>query len=202
MPIETIQELWDAQEPAADSIDSASLTRWLRQRSRYFDGMELLMILTLLFVALMFARDPLLQGHDRILLLGSLLSLLGAGFVWMGRTARKRREPQYERSLLGIVEQSMDAIDYQIRRLQSFLWWFVLPNAVGLCIGLWIVDESKRYLFYSVFIPAFIACMTLATWQIRNEIRRDLHPKRERLQELHRQLTNGSDDTAASNAIV
>ena len=108
-----------------------------------------------------------------------------------GLSRRRKREIRYDASLLGIVEQSIDAIDYQMRRLRSFLWWFAGPTSLGLIIGLFIVDDSKRFLFYTIFIPAFFVCMGLAYWQIRREIRTKLTPEKTRLEELRNRLLNG-----------
>ena len=125
------------------------------------------------------------------MLVPGIASLLAAMFVWTGRIARKKREMRYDASLLGIVEQSIDAVNYQMERMRNFLWWFAGPTSLGLAIGLFIVDDSKRYLFYTIFIPGFAVCMGLAYSQIRREIRSKLLPERTRLEDLRTNLVNG-----------
>ncbi|MCS7468935.1 hypothetical protein NZK35_19965 [Stieleria sp. ICT_E10.1] len=113
MSFDEIQSIWDSQQPLDDSVDADALKSGIEARNRLFTrtvgATEVAMTLTLLFVAAMFMKDPLLQGHDRILLVPGIASLLAAMFVWTGRIARKKREMRFDASLLGIVEQSIDA---------------------------------------------------------------------------------------------
>lgn len=194
MSFDDIQSIWDSQQPLDGAIDKDALTTLITTKNRVFTRIvgvtELVMTGTLLFVAVMFMRDPLLHGHDRILIVPGIASVLAALFVWTGRVARKKREIRYDDSLLGIVDQSIDAIEYQIVRMQGFVWWFAGPTSLGLVIGLCIVDASKRYLFYTVFIPSFILCIGLAYWQIRREIRFKLRPEKARLEDLRNRLVN------------
>lgn len=194
MSFNEIQSIWDSQQPLDETVDADALRTCIKARNRLFTrivgAMEVAMAVTLLFVAAMFMRDPLLQGHDRILLVPGVVSLLAAVLVWTGRIARKKRETRYDASLLGIVEQSIDAVNYQMGRMRNFLWWFAGPTSLGLATGLFIVDDSKRYLFYTIFIPSFVVCTGLAYWQIRREIRTNLIPEKSRLEELRNKLIN------------
>lgn len=195
MSFDEIQSIWESQQPLDGSVDESALATLIKAKNRSFARIvsvsEIAMTLTLLFVAAMFMKDPLLQGHDRILIVAGIASLVAAIFVWTGRIARKKREVSYDDSLLGIVERSIAGIDYQMRRMQSFLWWFAAPNSIGLLIGLFIVDDSKRYLFYTVFIPAFVICMGLTYWQIQRDIRTNLLPEKMRLVDLRSNLIDG-----------
>lgn len=192
MTFDEIQSIWNSQQTLKDQIDPAEWQPWIEARNKSLNKsigfVEVLMFLLMLFLAAMFFRDPILEGHDRILAVCGIMSLIAAGYIWTGRIARKKREVQYDRSLLGIVEQSIDALDYQRRRLASFVWWFALPMSCALLIGLVIVDPSKRYLFYWIFIPGFALCMGLTYWQIRREIARNISPEKRRLEELREAL--------------
>ena len=195
MSFDDLQAIWNSQQLSDSSLDHDALLKTIKDRyysfRRVANVTEIVMTLTLLFVAAMFLRDPLLQGHDRVLILPGIACLIAASFVWKRRMDRRKREINYDESLLGLIEKSIDGIDDRIARMGGFLWWFVFPNVVGLCIALFIVDDTKRYLLYSIFIPAFCACMVLAYWQIRREIRTTLLPERERLDELRTQLRTG-----------
>ena len=191
MSFDEIQSIWNAHpDGGAAPVDEATLTKRIRARHRFFSryaGLtEIALVVVLLFVTAMFLRDPLLQGHDRLLIVPGAVSLLTAVFVGTGRIARKKRELRYDSSLTGIVDQSIAAIDYQIARMRSFVWLVAAPMALGLAIGLVLVDDSKRHLFWLIFIPGFVLCMGLAAWQIRRELRRTLLPERERLRALRR----------------
>jgi hypothetical protein len=191
MSFDEIQSIWNAHPDGGTApVDEDELARQVRARHRFlarFAGLtEIALVAVLLFVTAMFLRDPLLEGHDRLLIVPGAVSLLMAVFVWTGRIARKKCELRYDSSLAGIVDQSIAAIDYQIARLRSFVWLVATPMALGLAIGLVLVDDSKRHLFWLIFIPGFVLCMGLAAWQIRRELRRTLLPERERLQALRR----------------
>ncbi|TWT85629.1 hypothetical protein Pla123a_04360 [Posidoniimonas polymericola] len=195
MSFDDVQAIWDSQQPAGDRLDRDALTQCIKADSRSLmrivGATEMVMTLTLLFMAAMFMRDPLLQGHDRVLLVAAFACLAAAAYVWTGRVARKKREVRYDASLLGMVERSIAAIDYQIARMRGFLWCFGAPTSLGLLIGLLIVDDSKRYLFYWVFIPAYCLCMGLTWLQIGREIRTKTQPERRRLAQLRDQLIEG-----------
>ena len=197
MTFDEIQMIWDSQGEIDSSIDRAELAKWIEVKNTSFNrivsAVEIAMMLMLLFLAVMFLKDPVLQGHDRALIWGAAASFVATGFIWTGRIARQRRELNYEDSLLGMIQKSIDGITYQINRLRSFIWLFTFPGAVGLAIGLLIVDDSKRHLFYTVFIPSFIACMALAYWQVRREIRMQLAPEKQRLEELRKMLRSESE---------
>jgi len=195
MNFDELQTIWDSQEKLESQIDQDVLHQWIKVRNSSFTRIvgitEIVMTLTLLFVTGMFFKDPLLQGHDRILMVAGFASLMAAAFVWTGRIARKKRQVNYSDSLVGVVERSIDAIDYQTWRMRSFIWWFAGPMSIGLLIGLFIVDEPKRYLFYTIFIPAFTLCMGLTHWQIRRDIRMNLLPEKSRLTQLRDRLIDG-----------
>ncbi|MEM8668136.1 MAG: hypothetical protein AAGG48_11510 [Planctomycetota bacterium] len=192
MSFDEIQSIWKSQKPVESDGDSDGLadriTTMHRSHTRMIGLTEFVMTGVLLFLGFMFMKDPILQGHDRVLLVAGFASLAAAGWVWTGRIARKKRLLRYENTLLGIVEQSIDGISYQIRRMRNFVWWFIAPTTLGLLIGLVIVDDSKRYLFYTFFIPAYVVCMVMTYWQIRREIALKLTPEKERLIELRHQL--------------
>jgi hypothetical protein len=196
MGFDELQSIWDSQKLPDGSFDQPGLLNTIRDRDRQFNRMvnvtDFLMTATLLFVACMLMRDPLLEGHDRVLLIPGIACLIGAGFVWKMRMDRKKREVNFDNSLLGLIEKSIDAIDSRISLMKKFLWWFAVPNCLGLVIALFIIDVSKLYLLCFVFIPAFVVAMAVAFGSIRHEIRTALHPERKRLEELKIKL--GKED--------
>ncbi len=195
MSFDDIQSIWDSQPLPEGPIDKDGLLQTVVDRDRAFSRIstitDMLMTGTLLFVAAMFLRDPLIQGHDRVLILPGLTCLCAAGFIWKWRIDRQRRQIGFDDSLIGWIDKSIDGLDDRITQMRNFLWWFACPHAFGLGIALVIVDESKRYLLYTVFVPAFLICIGLTYWQIRREIRLKLRPAKERLESLRARLDNG-----------
>lgn len=199
MSFDEIKSIWDSQDFLNDSQNDTELLSAVKTWDRSFRRMvgitDFLMISCLLFVAAMFFRDPLLQGHDRVLMIPGLACLLAAGLAIKWRYDRKTRQQVFDDSLLGLVNRSIDGINDRIARTKSFLLWFAVPNAIGLAIALWIVADSKRYLFYYFFVPGFVACIGLAYWQFQRENKRTLVPHRQRLEALRRKLV----ETEATN---
>ena len=192
MSFREFQSIWDSQKIPEDSVDREALTRSIKAKHHSFNKIanltDIVMTSTLIFLGLMFMRDPILQGHDLVLLVASFTAFIAAGFVWSRRIARKKRELNFSHTLLGIVEKSIDGIDDYVGRMKRFILWFGVPSCIGLLIGVIIVDEAKRHLFYLVFIPATLLCIGLAHWQVRREIRLKLLPERQKLEQLRRKL--------------
>ena len=192
MNFDEVRALWDSQHPNRDGSRDEQLAQDVIAKARSLDRWatvtEVLMVATLLFVAAMFFRDPLWQGHDLVLILPGIACVVAACFVWRWRYHRLRRQETFDGSLIGMIDKSLDAVADRIALMRHFLWWFALPNALGLCIALAIIDEAKRYLLYSIFIPAFAICIGLTYWQIRREIRLKLNPEKRALEGLRSQL--------------
>ena len=199
MDLEDIQKAWDSQEehPVLE-VDETSLRSHIRTRVKTFGRLvgwtEIFTAGMLLFIAAMFLRDPLVEGHDLVLIVPAIASLVAAGFVITGRVLRKKREVAYDDTIKGIVEKSISQIDYHTKRLNSFLWWFAAPMTLGLLIGIVIVDASKRYLFFTVFIPLFVLSIGLCYWQIKKEIKNKLVPEKDSLASLLKTLGETKTD--------
>lgn len=195
MNFNEIQSIWNSQPASEQTSQRESILlavvekeQSLRRITTITDGV---MMATLLFVAAMFFRDPILQGHDRILILPGILCLGVAGLLCKWRIDRQRRQLGFDQSLLGLIDKSIDGLDDRISQMRNYVWWFSIPNALGLVIALFIIDPAKRYLLYLVFGPAFVICMGLTVWQINREIRLRLLPEKKRFQDLRAQLTSG-----------
>ena len=196
MSFDEIQAIWDSQ-PTPESLDdkdqmAAAIVARERSFNRLVTLTDVVMASTLLFMAVMFFRDPILQGHDLVLILPGVASLFAAGFLWYWRICRKRRQLQFDDSLLGLLNKSIDSINDRVSQMSRFLWWFAGPNMLGLLIALVIVDDSKRFLIYGVFLPAFLVCIGFAHWQIRREASLKLLPEVRRLESLRAQVLEES----------
>jgi hypothetical protein len=192
MSFDEVQSIWNLQQTPDGPLDRDGLLLAVVERDRTFNRIvtitDVLIMATLLFSAAMFLRDPLLQGHDLVLIIPAIACVAAACFVWRWRHNRKRRAPQFDDSLIGLISKSTDAVEDRIALMRKFLWWFACPNAWGLFIALFIIDESKRHLLYGIFIPAFATCMGLTYWLIRREVRLNLLPQISRLEALRSQL--------------
>ena len=194
MSFEKLQSIWDSQQLPDGSLDEEALLKTMQNRDRSFSRVvsitEIVMTAVMLFVTAMFFRDPLLQGHDRVLMIPGVACLIAAALVWKTRLDRRKREMNYQNSLLGLIEKSIDGIGDRVSKMKCLVWWFGCPMSLGLVIALFIVDDAKRHLFYYIFIPAFLACMALTYWQVHREIRILLLPEKKQLEELRSQLQN------------
>lgn len=188
MNFEDVQSIWSSQSSPESLLDKERLLTSIvakeRSMKRISTATDITMISTLLFLAIMFLRDPVLQGHDLVLIIPALACIWAAALVWQWRVKRYRRQLHFDDSLLGVIDKSIDGIEDYISQLQKFLLWFALPCSIGLTVALFIIAPEKRWLLYTIFIPAFVICIGLAYWQIRREVRLKLEPERKRLEEI------------------
>jgi len=200
MNFEELQNVWNSQQDhAALRVDETAIVQKTQQKVRRMTWrlslLEIALATMLLLVGVVFLKDPVLEGHDYALIVAGVASFMGAAFIWINRILRKKREMTFEDTLRDNLKKSISRIDYQIKRTRMFLWGCAIPLGLGLVIGLILVDDAKRYLFYTVFMPLFLMCMTLSFWQNRREIRLKLIPEKAELQA----ILNNLDEAAEAN---
>src|SRR6056297_1677212 len=131
MSFEEVQAIWKSHAQSNTPLDSNKLRVSVVEKTRSFHRVvnvtELLMFVTLIFVAAMFFRDPLLQGHDLVLIFPGIACIAAAVLVWQWRINRQRRQTDFNDSLMGVIDKSIDSIEEQIALMRRFLWLFALP---------------------------------------------------------------------------
>ena len=130
-----LQQIWCEQDekPLFDLNDTAMYDRVLK-RNRHADlasnvsefGLIAISILTFAFLA--YKNLPTAEYLDMVpgvILLGTSV------YVWFSRQKRLWLASQYDHSVLGMLDQAMSNIDFEIRRSQTFVLWYIAPLIIG-----------------------------------------------------------------------
>jgi hypothetical protein len=214
MDLDEAKEHWNAPpDTPSPSMSNAQILSLVKDRSEDFDrtirhrdwresiaaGAVFLIFATMLF-------DP-----SWLVRAGALVVMGSSVFVyWTLRRARSDDEPPAGAPVAEVLRAERAKVDRQIRLLQSVLWWYVGPLAVG---ALLIVAGNHDGLYGTLASVAIILGGAAGIVYLNQRaVRRDLRPRREELTALlervdgrdgGRQAEGGavpSDDAAAGGA--
>ena len=140
MKFEEMQVIWDSQEQRkVFGFDTAGIHRAVGRRSRregFASNLEEFgMIAICLFVALNQGLEPLLEGTDPHQYLAAALFIGVALYTWRLRKRRLRDEQSFDSTLLGDLDRAIHRVECQVRRAQTFLWWFMLPSVIVILVS-------------------------------------------------------------------
>ena len=194
MNLDELKPIWNAQ--AAErlfAIDEAALHDAVRRKGRTIGRMvglfETMMTLIVAVVGLATLVEPVLYQQDLHQLPSAIALLVVAGYLQVLRARRLEVDRRFPTTLLGDVEKAIARIDYQILRLRSFGWWFILPMSLGAGISLLVLHDSKPLWIW----PVTTAAMVIAWLAMRRDLER-LRPRRAELETLRRNLQAPGDD--------
>ena len=189
MNLEELQVIWDSQEERtmyALDLDAlhANIKRKGRGIERSVNAMELGMILIAGFVAVQLAWEPLVKGTKYYELFGAALMVGVVVYILAGRLRRRRRDTGFEPSVRGDLDRALHQVNYHIRRIRTFQWWFMLPGLLILVVSLLLGESSKPgwlwVLLFLGFVPAYLLP--------RAELRCSHLPKKRELETLRAKL--------------
>ena len=138
---------------------------------------------------------PAMFGGPVIVRVGAAIIIVGLAFITL-RLTRARKAGRLTTDFSATVAESLRAelrrVDAQIALLESVLWWYVAPIAVG---AFMMVAGSRGA---SLFTVGYGVGLALLAWGIvalnRRAARRTLHPRKAELNTLLAQI----DDSSAS----
>jgi len=157
MNFEEMQVIWDSQKQRkVFGFDTAGIHRAIGRRSRR-EGRassfeEFGMIAICLFVALNQGLEPLLKGTDTHQYLASALFIGVALYTWRQRQRRLRDEQSFDSTLLGDLDRAIHRVECQVRRAQTFLWWFMLPAVIVILVS---YSQKTEIKFWSALFVGF-----------------------------------------------
>ena len=191
MDFEQMQLIWDEQkERRMFALDMDALHRCVKQRARRvargIEAMEVGMIVISIVLALVLAREPLLEGTDRAQVLSAALLLGVAVYIVVGRLRRRARERRFEPNLRGDLERAIAQVDYHIRRVRTFPLWFFLPSLLTVLIGFISASEAKPTWVWLLVLGAF----PLGIYVSRLELKCTHLPMKRELEALRAKLTD------------
>lgn len=201
MNLDDAKTLWSSDnEPmrddrSAQTLSNADIVRLVKKQSDAFDQKirrrDLLESVAAVAVLLFFGW---LAWHDpsRLVQAGSLIIMGGSALIfWRLRRARTRfADAPADRPVKQMLRHERAKVDAQIHLLESVLWWYIAPLAVGVLL-VTIGDNG-----WSGFTIGYAVVVVLGSAIIyalnQRAVRRSLQPRREELTHLLDQIDEGA----------
>lgn len=199
--LEEMQAVWNAQDDKQvfelkEEAVHAIVLRKARCIEKGIDAFELVMPAVLIFVATVFSARAVYRGSlstTQMIAIGMmfLVGVLSACSILQSRKRRKQNRKLYAATLLGDLDSAIESNEYQIARLQSFQWWFMLPMALMTVLNFAARGVSVEEMFsfrqviaWGSLLGSFalgFAAVTVETRWVHLRRRRDLQSLRDKL---------------------
>lgn len=190
MEFEQMKRIWDSQnEEPLYAINEATLQRRIQEKgssiSYWLSLNEWVLIGVTLLAGVVLLVDAILEGSARHQIASAIIVLPIPVYVYLMRQGRRQRELQFDDTMLGDLDKAVAQLEFRIRQLKGFMWWYWLPFGIGFAISLFYVNQW--YLLVGLMILTFAG----SRWEIQRELNKRLRPQREELLALRRLLLNG-----------
>lgn len=202
MNLDDAKALWSSDnestrdDMSTHSLSDTDLLRLVKEQAHAFDKKiwrrDLLESIAAVFVFLFFGW---IAWHDPSWLVrsGALIVMGGSALIfWRLRRARTRHAaPSADQPVAAMLRTERTKIDAQIHLLESVLWWYIAPLAIGLLLVT--VGDSGWTTF--TFVYGAIILLGGAGIYAMNQraVRRSLRPRREELTRLLDQVEERAD---------
>ena len=158
MEFEEMQKIWDEQnQRPLYAINEDALRRRIHVKSRMaslksnVNEIALIIISIITFAIIMFKNI----GTDNIYAYPPVIVLLLTSvYVYIGRIKRKKKERQFDRTMLGELDHALYNLDYEVRRARTFPLWYLIPVSIPAMLNMYMNDASTFK--WVVVIGAFI----------------------------------------------
>jgi len=193
MDYRDIQLIWDEQNAKAlygfdqEAFEAEVIAKNESLRRR-FSFCELTLASIFGCTGILMVSEPLLENKDHFQYFTGSLYLfvsIAIGIHWN----RRRSLPQFDRSLVNIVEGMIEQIESHIRFLNWSWLWLGLPYALVVGIAFTIQGDGKPPWLWLVLLLG----LPLSMWMTLRDIPRIHRPKIAELESLRRTLSEGND---------
>lgn len=201
--LEEMQTVWNAQDnkhvfSLNQEAVHAIVLRKARCIEKGIDVVELLMPAMLIFVATVFGAKAAYRGDlstTQMIAVGMtfLVAVVSACSIFQSRKRRKQNRKSHSQTLLGDLDRAIESNEYQIARLKSFQWWFMLPmlfmsllNFVARGLTVAEVFSARQAISWSALLGSLLLGFAAVAVEIRwvhLRRRRDLQALRKKLAE-------------------
>lgn len=171
-----MKKIWDTQNnEVMYAINEDALHRRIRSRSRRANRITNMNDIGLMVIAICTGLILLLIGEQSLYdYLSAVALLMIALYILAGRIRRQKLENQFDRTILGDLEQAINSTGYEIRRAQTFFWWYLLPLGIPTLLNM---EQAGVPAWKWLIVPlAFVLSYLLVRWELR---RKHLPRKRE-----------------------
>ena len=199
--LEEMQAVWNAQDDKQvfelkEEAVHAIVLRKARCIEKGIDAIELVMPAVLIFVATVFGAKAAYRGNlstTQVIAVGMtlLVGIVSAYSILQSRKRRKQNRKTHPETLLGDLDSAIESNEYQIARLKSFQWWFMLPMALMTILSFAArgvrfeeMFSLKQAIVWLALLGSFalgFAAVTVETRWVHLRRRRDLQSLRDKL---------------------
>ena len=189
MEFEDIRKIWDVQNNRPlYVINEEALHNRIRARKRYAGRMAHINEIGL--IAISFITGIILwiideHSYYTYLIIVVLMSI--AAYTVYGRICRKKRDRQFDRSVLDDLNHAIANVNYRLNRAKTFAWWYLLPVAIPTLLNMLVNDV----LLWKIFLIS--CCFVLAYLVVRWEVNRVHIPEKRQLENLREKLMQEFD---------
>ena len=186
MEFEEMKKIWDTQnnEPIY-AIDEAALHQRIqakRNRAKWnADLTEVgLVVIAIVVSSFLFIKNR--GGYTLYAFLPAIAILLTAVYVLVGRLKRIRVAKQFDRSILGDLDEAISHLSFEINRSRIFMWWYTLPLCFSIIPSM-VVNDTPPWKWVVLLIGFFLSYMVVQLGLRYKQLprRRELEALREKL---------------------
>jgi Ca2+/Na+ antiporter len=202
MDLDELRVAWQSQEDEGDfAMSEDALLDQVVKEQRDFDrkvlGSDMVFVGIGVFLAALCSFYGIMTPIWTWRLAGVLVLAVYTFFL-VARMRQRRRAVFHEESLAESAKAYLRQIDYRIWLLRSMLWWYLLPLGTGLVL-VWghmalaqILDSGLQFnaVLFVFPLAVVLAGWCGACWFLLRGIRRELLPRKRKLEALLRSLEN------------
>ncbi|MDW3195605.1 MAG: hypothetical protein R8G66_24730 [Cytophagales bacterium] len=146
MEFEEMQKIWDNQnQRPLYAIDEDALRRRIHAKSRKASlasnvneiGLIAISIITFIIIVIKNIGNDNPYAYPPVIIL-----LLTSVYIYIGRIKRKKKESQFDRTMLGELDHALYNSEYEIRRARTFPLWYLIPVSIPAMLNMYMNDAS------------------------------------------------------------
>ena len=162
MEFEEMQKIWDAQNhKPLYAIDENALHRRIQAKRRKASwtsnineiGLIAISIATFLFIVIKNINVDNPYAYPPVIAL-----LLTSVYIYVGRRKRRKKELQFDRTMLGDLEHALYNVEYEIKRARTFPFWYLSPLIFPAFLNMYMNDASawKWVIVSGAFVLSYV----------------------------------------------
>jgi predicted membrane metal-binding protein len=190
MKLDDAKEAWQSADDASEtSLSDEALLSLVKEEAEAFDEKirrrdrrEIIAaaVVFLFFSVMLFDPSWMVRAGAIVVMAGSVW------IVWTLRRTRSRESPSSERPVAEVIRTERAKVDRQIRLLETVLWWYIGPPALGL--SLVVAGDVGLSWFTLVYGLGGVGFFGYVYYLNQRTVRNDFRPRRRKLTRLLRRL--------------
>lgn len=189
MDFQDLTVIWNAQKSAKlYAYDQAALEKRVIQHSarvkHQIDFVEIVLMFIMGACGLVTLAEPVLFGQDRYQLATGPMFLLVAVYLWTRWRSRQNMRVDFDRSLIGVLDQAIAQLDHHIRHVRAMVYWLGVPYLLMLGLSA-AIGKNKPWWMWIMLLFALV----LGLWVNHRGIQRGYLPRKRELEALRSKLS-------------